>query len=141
MCTVILKTDKPKIAKRSIKVYKFGEMDENNERDFIGAMRKHKYIPDVLNETKMEYVDDALVSDTYELDYSQNISMNDKCYVSKGFHSFATIKRLMQSDFMLYNREQYKIAKFIIPKGALYHKNGALNVVSNQIIFKKFIYW
>lgn len=137
MCTVITleQKDKPSFATKDIKVYKIGKFISFLK--FLSVYLDHEYITEYLYKNKIKYNKDAyLVSDTIELHYRNSIPFGQAVFITKGFHSFATLKRLKESDKLLSSNE---IGLFIIPKGSLYYKNGCNNIVSNQIIFKHFI--
>jgi hypothetical protein len=131
MCTVIKLEDVPLIAKRDIKVYKFGKNDHDV---FISDFKEHPYFSNTIYKAEFSFSKDDLVSDNIELDYRNNLK-EKILYIVHGFHSFATLKRMNKSE---YSKNKYH-GLFIIPKGAEYYRNECDNVVSNQIIFKKFI--
>lgn len=133
MCTIIKKTqfNRPKIAKKDITVYKCGNISYNGH-NFISNCEGFLYIPEVLNEEQFTYDDDNSVSDEIEMDYLRTgIPVK---YVIEGFHSFKSVQRMRDG-----GNDSETDAKFIIPKGAKYYENECGNLVSNQIIFKKFI--
>lgn len=137
MCTIITlkQKDKPSIATKDMKVYKFGHMVSSSE--FLSVFQGYEYTAEKLQKTEIRYDTNAyLVSDIIELNYKNFLPLGTTVFTTLGFHSFATLKRLRQSDGLLSSN---KIGLFIIPKGSLYYKNGCNNIVSNQIIFKHFI--
>lgn len=138
MCTLITTSQKPKprVAKKDIVVYKTGykSFDPLEKVDYFkSAYRYYMYHADELHETSFSYDDEYLTSDCYESELKERIPENRRCFVSRGFHSFASIDRANKSTLRM------NLAEFVIPKGALYYINEAENVVSNKIIFKRFI--
>lgn len=117
-------------------VYKLGNR-RFKDAGFVSGYRGHIYLPDQLNETKFTYDPDALVSDDYECDYKDTLLIADRVYVVEGFHAYMSIDRAQKTMSFTFDN----LAEFIIPKCAEYYVNGADNIVSNQIIFKKFVTW
>ena len=139
MCTLITTAQKPKprVAKADIVVYKTGYKHYTEDDDpvpFRSAYRNYIYRPDELHSAEFSFNEEFLTSDTFESEYKDTIPENRRCYVSRGFHSFASISRADR----WYDRNAL-LAEFVIPKGASYYINKAENVVSNQIIFKRFV--
>lgn len=138
MCTVITKQQWgfPLIAKEDIIVYKQGVMSIAEPTVFRCRFQNFKYLPDVVYTADIHPagIKTRCVSDSIEDDYRNEINAKDRFYIEKGFHSFATFERAEP----IFNFGIH-IGKFIIPKGSEYYKNGCENVVSNYIIFKKFI--
>ena len=65
--------------------------------------------------------------------YSTTMSLK-KSVINEGFHSY------IDPDYIYANELGCKNARFIIPKGSIYYINKDRGeIVSNQIIFKKFI--
>jgi hypothetical protein len=140
MCTVIRKEQwgHPQIAEEDFVMYKQGIKEEKNPTTFKCRYQNFRYIPDRLYKTDItEAVDDRCVSDYDEDIYRDEIPKSERFYIELGFHSFATFERAR----VRFNSERELLSKaeFIVPKGAEYYKNGANNIVSNQIVFKKFI--
>ena len=144
MCTVIHKQNwgHPLTADIDLTVYKNGafnykeeEEDENKPTsNFRSRYRGKVYTPDVVYIVEMKLTEDTSVSDTEEDNYRQTIPSGQRLYIGQGFHSYDTIDRARARGV-----HWKTIAEFIIPKGSLYYLNGSGNIVSNQIIFKKFI--
>ena len=137
MCTIITReqSKKPDVATENITVYKFGR--KTRVGNFVSPYLDYMYQQDIIKSTKMTYsdYDGNGASDTVESLWAYaNIPIENKIWVMEGFHAFTTLNRILD------HYPAYKtIAEFIIPQGALYHRNGADNIVSNQIVFKKFI--
>lgn len=140
MCTVITKQmeGNPLIAKKDIKVYKIGTRYTPLEgySKFISLYQNFIYSPEHLFQTKFIYIYDGQTSDMKESDYMDTIEEQDRVFVTRGFHSYISKTRGIGSSR---TGSRTEIGLFIIPKGALYYVNGSDNVVSNQIIFKKFL--
>ena len=139
MCTLITTSQKPKprVAKADIVVYKTGHKvyeDNDDPIPFRSAYRNYVYRPGEEHSANFTYDEEQLTSDNYESEYKETVPLNKRCYVTKGFHSFASISRANR-------RYDYSahLAEFIIPKGALYYINKCENVVSNRIIFKRWL--
>jgi hypothetical protein len=131
MCTVITKNrqGKPSIAKEDIIVYK--ACNQNGSR-VVSAARYFEYIKDLLYQDDFTYNTDNSISDDEEATYEVSIPLKKRCYVVKGFHAYLDEERTISWPNTV-------SCEFIIPKGALYYKNGSRNIVSNQIIFKRIL--
>lgn len=135
MCTVITINQKPRprTAKVDIVVYKKGNRYHYDSSEFRSEYLNFLYKPDELRKTEFEFTNETCVNDSVEDNYRDTIPERKRVYISKGFHSYATYERAKKG----FNSCAF--AEFIIPKGAKYYLNGCGNIVSNQIIFKKFI--
>lgn len=139
MCTLIRKAQKhhPRTAKADIVVYKTGELNYSDEDydpdEFKSRFRGFVYKKDVVYEGGFTYDIETLVSDDVENVYRHTLKPEDRVYVSEGFHSFITRERALEphSDLL--------VAEFIIPQGAKYYRNDCGNVVSNKIMFRRYL--
>jgi hypothetical protein len=141
MCTIIPEhlKDEPCIAEKDIVVYKSCLKSLKDPRHAISVYRGFRYVKDVANEVEMvffkdeEYPNDLTCFDDTEFEYLQELT--HPIAITSGFHSLikCNAKRLLE-----FYKNRY-ICEFLIPKGAKYFINPCGNVVSNQIIFKKFL--
>ena len=136
MCTVIRKAQKyhPRTAKADIVVYKTTEQayyESLDPNEFRSRFRRFVYKKDVVYETGFTYDRRTLVSDDVENEYRHSLKPEDRVYISKGFHSYATHERALQA------YDDLLVSEFIIPQGAKYYRNDCGNVVSNKIMFRR----
>jgi hypothetical protein len=137
MCTVITSEQKgnPKIAKKNIKVYKTGKLKDG---EFLANFRIFNYVHDITYTTEFTYSNGLqyeLVCDLIESEYRS--SMEKPQFVKQGYHAYSTLTRAMDSAQR--GNDDLVVGLFVIPKGAQYYLNPAECIVSNQIIFNKFI--
>lgn len=135
MCTVIRndQVDNSTIASEDFIVYKFGEM--NSVGDFISDFMKHRYCPDTVYHVTMKFQNGGLPSDDVERKYMETLEQNERIFVTQGFHAYTSLKRLMQNSLAEFNH----VAEFVVPKHARYYINDCGNIVSSDIMFKRFI--
>ena len=133
MCTVIThrQLGHPRTAKKDILVFKLMRSVYCDKS--TSSYRRFQYIINQLNTTEFTYDVEHCVNDLHEYQYRETLS--NPHYVSGGFHSYASIKRMKKSGMINF----LCAAEFIIPKEAKYYINGADNIVSNQIIFKGYL--
>lgn len=132
MCTVIVKTQKPRVAKADIVVYKRAYPQGNDS--CVSLYAGYPYQRNELQTTEMTLSDDEGASDSFEQNYAYKLGKR-AMYVKEGFHAYTSEARLGE----LYLFSSTRDCEFIIPKGASYYQNKAGNIVSNQIIFKGYI--
>lgn len=130
MCTIITTRQKeyPKTATKDIEVYKCGY--NKNDNLFHSPCKVFEYVKDKLYETEFTYDNEESWYDNIEGNYANSIS--NPVFVAEGFHAFVKVKQCRKISDTYW-------AKFIIPKGAKYYQNPTGCIVSNKIIFKKFI--
>lgn len=134
MCTVIekRKMNHPLIAKHDMKVYKICKRS-SFEDSAVSIIVHFGYEKDELYTAEFSYHTDRTSTwDTVERKYGDKLKR--KVYVEGGFHSLRKPDMTRNGTITLFS-----MCVFIIPKGAEYYKNGAGMIVSNQIIFKKYL--
>lgn len=145
MCTVIPKREfeNPLTTEKDMIVYKVGFKHRyySGVKEIWAMKSRYEsflYIPGVLNTAEMTYGYDESWSDIEEEMYYYFLVDNDEGarFVIKGFHSLSTADAV-RCDYALHSNMSF--GKFTIPAGSKYHLNRAGNVVSNQIIFNKFL--
>ena len=113
------------ITKKPITLYKVGDSDD---KAFISLYQKFEYLPDVMN-------------DPVNLEI---VIRECKRSVSKGYYGFITPKGvLFDCAIQAAQRRCDKpvVAKFEVPVGStIYYNKGHNELVSSQLIFKKFLY-
>ncbi len=135
MCTIIPKRvqNRPKTAKKDITVYKSGRSGISID-NMLAQYQAFNYERDKVNYTEFTF-DPIQIICSDEVEHKYYLGLENKgvkiVAVGQGFHSF---------------KESYRLklhkgcpALFIIPKGSLYYENECGNLVSNRIIFKKFL--
>jgi hypothetical protein len=147
MCTVIPKRNKnkPLMAKKDIEVFKVGYVKcEKTEypqeiNECISPFTDFKYIRGELYEETLSFTSYIAYFDAIEGEYARKLKQ--PAFVAKGFHSLKKFDTERLHLTKAWNRIYLKAGylSFIIPKGSLYYSNNAGCMVSNRIIFNKFI--
>lgn len=70
----------------------------------------------------------------YETEFGIVKEFNESITISKGFHSYETLKIAQDSTWFSFFWDFPVIYKCIIPKGSIYYINSEMVVVSNKII-------
>lgn len=138
MCTVIKLSQKyhPKTAKKEIVVYKVSQTVLKDS--FYSMIRYHPYIKDKLYTTAFTYHPWGSSSDVVESTYAMSLRINRTAvFVYNGFHSYISLERVDKAGYVV---PSPRIGEFIIPVGAKYYENECGNIVSNQIIFKDYVF-
>jgi hypothetical protein len=136
MCTIIPRylKNRPKTAKKDIVVYKGGYIYDLSKKSFITPYMDFIYEKDILYKEELTY-DSHDLAGYDDVEGAYRICLPHPLAVVKGFHSLSTLDKKRLNGY----RYDRIFGEFVIPKGSKYFINPCGNVVSNQIVFKKFL--